>query len=155
MFPISRLLLPLFHPSLGLELHRTLSSQAPVLQNAVKHRLRALYKLVHPDLFHDDPTAKVSAPRHPERSRHVPNVRTICQGGLKYSLPSVQGENERSFKLLQEYLAAAEERAGSGGAAIVPYRFVFYVKQPSIEGQDIEPNRVSLTLPPPVSSWIS
>ena len=64
----------------------------------------------------------------------------------------LQGANERSFKLLQEYLSAAEERRGNGGAASVPYKFLFFVKPPSAHGvEPLAPEKVTLTLPPPVS----
>ena len=35
------------------------SSQKQTLSDSVKGRLRELYKRVHPDYFHHDPTAKV------------------------------------------------------------------------------------------------
>ncbi|CAD7695518.1 unnamed protein product [Ostreobium quekettii] len=80
-----------------------------------------------------------------------------------------QGENERSLKLLQEYLR--EAKSGSlGNVSPPPYRFVFFVKDKeqekakSSELRGIDPNaedrqsdtdameklhRVAITLPPP------
>ena len=68
----------------------------------------------------------------------------------------VQAANEKSFKLLQEYLAAAEEQSyGGGGAGSLAYKFTFYVKQHihhAAGGTETPFHKVSLTLPPPVRS---
>lgn len=66
----------------------------------------------------------------------------------------LQEANERSFKLLQEYLAAAKHGGGIGRTAGLPYRFDFFVLPPGEQGEDdAAPSlqRVELTLPPPVS----
>ncbi|KAG7673594.1 hypothetical protein Ndes2526B_g02957 [Nannochloris sp. 'desiccata'] len=74
--------------------------------------------------------------------------------------------NEKSFKLLQEYLSAADHKYGSGnggGHPNLPYKFNFYIKhQHSIQQHQTDKNddnakkekssryhNVSLTLPPP------
>jgi len=102
-------------------LNRSLSSKVSILKDELRHRLKDLYKKVHPDLFHDDPLAK--------------------------------GVNERNFKLLQEYLAAAEKRAGSGGSASVPYKFTFHVKSHNVE-DGRHSFTANLTLPPPVRDLV-
>ena len=43
----------------GAQLTRPFSSNASVLKDTVKQRLRELYKRVHPDLFHADKAAQV------------------------------------------------------------------------------------------------
>ncbi len=72
----------------------------------------------------------------------------------------VQEANERSFKLLQEYLAAAKTGGGIGRTAGLPYHFTFYIREQLVEPQEKEDGessweaselrRVALTLPPPV-----
>ncbi len=80
---------------------------------------------------------------------------------------TLQEANERSFKLLQEYLAAAKTGGGIGRTAGLPYHFTFYlrVQDAEIEEAVAEPDlqqkeevreapggfkKVALTLPPPV-----
>ncbi|GMH33562.1 hypothetical protein BSKO_01396 [Bryopsis sp. KO-2023] len=65
-------------------------------EGALKTCLRALYKAVHPDLFHD--------------------------------VPEQRSENERSMKLLQDYLIQAKDGL-NGLMAPPPFRFVFFVKK--------------------------
>mmetsp|Transcript_32794 Transcript_32794/g.93052 ORF Transcript_32794/g.93052 Transcript_32794/m.93052 type:complete len:534 (-) Transcript_32794:129-1730(-) len=61
---------------------------------SLKAALRDLYRIIHPDFFHD--------------------------------WPAERAENERSFAVLQEYLAAMESRGG--GAAGRMYHFTFYLR---------------------------
>lgn len=76
--------------------------QAPDKPLPLKAALRSLFKRVHPDLF----------------------------AGTAPGEADARAENERSFKLLQEYLAAArgEGSSGAGPAARTAYRLVFYLR---------------------------
>eukprot|EP00198_Chlamydomonas_reinhardtii_P006616 XP_001695952.1 predicted protein [Chlamydomonas reinhardtii] len=76
---------------------RTSTWTVPAKPLPLRSALRALYRRVHPDLFHDSATAKA--------------------------------ENERSLKLLHEYLALARGGDGRSPAARLPYRFVFYMRE--------------------------
>lgn len=85
-----------------------------------------------------------------------------------HGFPPARDANEKSFKMLQEYLAAA--RQGDQGFAALPYHFVFYLHQSPASAQATQPlqsspvqptatqqpdalpdgmHKVALTLPPP------
>jgi Domain of unknown function (DUF4461)/Domain of unknown function (DUF4460) len=79
--------------------------------------------------------------------------------------PNIKQANEKSFKLLQEYLSAADHKYGGGGHPNLPYKFNFYIKdhaanyhQTDADSDKVhekeEPplptfKEISLTLPPP------
>lgn len=81
----------------------------------------------------------------------------------------MQDVNEKSFKLLQEYLSAANDHLGHGGSASLPYKFTFFLPEPSqneqslsgedeslahVESSQVSLQQISLTLPPPVRNKI-
>jgi len=99
-------------------------------EKEIKTQLNKLYKLVHPDLFHSHPTAKV--------------------------------ENERSFKLLQEFISGSSHQ--HGGARTTAYQLKFYLKKTSdhssgsvvaseSSSEVLEQVAVELRRPYSVSGW--
>ncbi|KAL3142705.1 hypothetical protein ABBQ38_003006 [Trebouxia sp. C0009 RCD-2024] len=80
-----------------------------------------------------------------------------------HGFPPARDANEKSFKMLQEYLAVAKE--GDQGTAALPYHFVFYLHQAHAQRDTFKPpqpsaaphtepvpnglHKISLTLPPP------
>ncbi|GIL79845.1 hypothetical protein Vretimale_12462 [Volvox reticuliferus] len=75
---------------------------------------------------------------------------------LFHDLPRAKDENERSFKLLQEYVQLAQGGDPRSPAARLPYRFAFYLREApqGVESEELEGARGPPTSPlrPPVGA---
>ena len=93
----------LAHVGVGQPL-RQFSSSAGGSKPSLKTQIRELYKLVHPDRFQDHPVAQVRWRRNKQ------DVRVLTAQRPDFKLyGALQTANTKSFKMLQEYLAAANK----------------------------------------------
>lgn len=124
----------------------SLSYASIAICDDARAKLKEVYRKIHPDLFHSNKHARVRFILRWDNSQTTTGPSRfilLCMIHVLKKIFLVQETNEKSFKLLQDYIANANadarDRGGYGGA----YDFEFYSSSTGDE-------KIQLTLPAPV-----